>query len=262
MSTYFYESLESFQNRWKEIETLIKLANTNRKNEEDYNTLCRAIIVLMVAHLEGTVRDTVKAIIEDFNLNSTFLSLPLSMKRIFCKEFISGPEEKESKDLELRTQKLIAQFDCLSPTIIPDPFLIDGKNPSPTIIHRVVKNFGANNFFSLIGESNFDLPFQGENRKVGQLKRRIREHLYSASTHYPYNIKSKLIKLNNNKLQSPTLWEDFVNDLLTIRHGIAHGSSVTNGKSLREIKEIRIKLEILEYAFMYVMCITIMNPTN
>ena len=256
MSTYFSDSLLLFENRWLEIETLTLAALKSKKDIATYDSICRAIVVLMVAHFEGTIRDTAHAIINDLNVNSKFSRLPIAMKRVYCREIIAGPEEKEGKDLELRTQKAISIFDSLSPQIESKTYLRDGKNPSPTIIHRIANNFGIKDFFKIIDKSSFDIVFMNERRKIGQFKRRIKEHLIKSTTIFPYSIKTKRVLLNNDKKSpSPTLWEDFVDNLLLTRHGIAHGSNTENSKSLDELKEIEIKLEILEYAFMYVMCV-------
>ena len=255
MSTYFSDSLQLCENRWLEIETLTQAAVKSRRDTATYDSICRAIVVLMVAHFEGTIRDTAQAIIDDLNANSQFSKLPNAMKRVYCREIIVGPDEKEGKDLELRTQKAISIFDSLSPRIESKPYLRDGKNPSPTIIHRIANNFGIKDFFKIIDKSSFDIVFLNEKRKIGQFKRRLKEHLVRSSAVFPYAIKAKWVKLNNEKKSpSPTLWEDFVDNLLHTRHGIAHGSNTENSKSLGELKEIEIKLEILEYAFMHVMC--------
>lgn len=258
MSVYFTESLVQFQWRWREIETLSKLASKNKKDENVYNSICRAIIVLMVAHFEGTIRDTAKAIIDDFNTHSKFSKLPDAMKRVFCKELVEGFNESGSKELEQRTQKAIALFDTLSPQIALEPYLREGKNPSPSIIERVGRNFGIKNFFKILDQSDFDVVFINEKRKIGQFKRRLKEYLNKATDRYPYDVNPKKFRLGQNpKPASPTMWEDFVNNLLLIRHGIAHGSNTENLKSISDIIEIGTKLEILEYAFMHVMCLQI-----
>ncbi|HEY3401418.1 MAG TPA: MAE_28990/MAE_18760 family HEPN-like nuclease [Geothrix sp.] len=263
MATFLSNSLESFQERWQEIQTLNRIAIKSPRDSKDYDTLCRAIIVLMVAHFEGIIRDCVRAIIDDFNNSSTFQNLPNSMKRIICRDFVAHSDEIESKDLEGRIQKLITQFNSLNPNFSHEVFLKEGKNPSPSIIHKVALNFGIKSIFNLIKTDKSEIVFQEEKRKSSQLKRRIKEQLENSASSFPYTINARFLKFNTaQKFPSPTLWEDFINNLLAMRNGIAHGSSIINEKSIAEIINIQVKLEILEYLIIYTLCVHATQPNN
>lgn len=111
MITFLYDLAESTERRWQEVDVLITKAQAEKNlDTRYYDALCRAIAVLIVAHLESYVREIAKSIIDDINAYSSFNASPLSMKRTFCKPYIDG-SMFQGKLLDDRVKLLITTFD-------------------------------------------------------------------------------------------------------------------------------------------------------
>lgn len=104
-----------------ELDLLIATAkNCAERDEQLYNTLCRACCVLIASHLEGFLKDLTKGLLSDLNYNREgFRNMPAPMKRAFCKKiaFYEGVEEKE---INKRINQLVAFFDNNSVNIDMD----------------------------------------------------------------------------------------------------------------------------------------------
>ena len=104
MPTFVASFVNSVQSRFAEVDRLLCAAGeTELSDVRLHDAICRSVVVLLAAHLEGFVRDAAKALVDDLNRFSEFGSLPEHPKRTFCKVFI--PEE--GKDANDRTKKLI-----------------------------------------------------------------------------------------------------------------------------------------------------------
>ena len=156
MSTFMHGLLVSLDACWREVDVLLNRAQAEEgsSNLEFHDVLCRASVVLIVAHLEGFIRDCARALVQDINQFSTFRQSPKSIKRTFCSRFITG----EGAEINARVEKLIETFDGLDTKLTPDPFLFEGKNddhknPSPSVIQKISKNFGVKKIFTLFEDS-------------------------------------------------------------------------------------------------------------
>ncbi len=63
MATFMNSLLMSLNGRWRELDLLLDKASEveANANTELHDVLCRAAVVLIAAHLEGFVRDCMKA---------------------------------------------------------------------------------------------------------------------------------------------------------------------------------------------------------
>lgn len=78
MSTFIYELVSSIDVRWQEVSILIEKASEAQDSQPDlYDALCRASVVLMVAHLEGFTKEVAKSLLSDINKFSTFKKSPM-----------------------------------------------------------------------------------------------------------------------------------------------------------------------------------------
>ncbi|MCY7552890.1 MAE_28990/MAE_18760 family HEPN-like nuclease, partial [Bacillus safensis] len=82
------EFLNLSEERWNEIDLLIGQIIINKENEEIYNVLCRSTVVLLVAHLEGYIKEAASALIDDLNYNVHFEDLPTSIKKTYVSSFL------------------------------------------------------------------------------------------------------------------------------------------------------------------------------
>ncbi len=86
MSTFVNYLVSSIEDQWNEVDVLIEKSVEERdKNPILYNALCRASIVLMVAHLEGFIKEVARAILDDVNKFSSFREAPYPIQATFCK---------------------------------------------------------------------------------------------------------------------------------------------------------------------------------
>ncbi|MDC7233176.1 MAG: HEPN domain-containing protein, partial [Spirochaetales bacterium] len=85
MSTFISDLTSTIQSNTREVELLISKAKNNKAKDEDYyNSLCRAVIVLNIAHLEGFTKSLIRSIVHDLNRNLSFGNLPKMIQRTYC----------------------------------------------------------------------------------------------------------------------------------------------------------------------------------
>lgn len=254
MSTFTYVLINSLDNRWEEVDLVIHEAATKTGNIPLYNALCRSAIVLITAHLEGFTKDIAKSIVSDINFYSNFCKAPMAVKRTFCNLYL----DTENSNLEKKINLLIKTFDELDIKFISEPFVFENnKNPSPSIIDKVCKNFGVSGFFETLEFSKFDKVFEGEKTFNNLMLNDLKEHILGGIEEYPYALNPLEFDLDVNKQKRSvkrTLWETFLDELLRTRHAIAHGTSLENSLSIEEIIDIKLKTQILQYAITLVLC--------
>jgi len=262
MNTFVYELTNSVDDRWREVVLLIKSASKEESSDiEMYDALCRATILLIVAHLEGFVKDVAKAIVHDINTFSSFTSSPIALKRTFCKTYLDI-SEANSKVTEQKRQLLIELLNGLEPKYVVDPFLFEGaygnnKNPSPGIINKICGNFGVKNIFALINNSKLDAAFSDIQSDVSDLINNLKDHILANTLNYPYTMDLELFDISllpNGNVKERSFWETFIDQLLKHRNDIAHGATSINSLSVTELHVLYKKVIILEYALIMVLC--------
>ncbi|MED4265962.1 MAE_28990/MAE_18760 family HEPN-like nuclease [Priestia megaterium] len=249
------EFLTLSEERWKEIDLLIDEINSNKEDEEIYNVLCRSTIVLMVAHLEGYVKEAASALIDDLKYNVSFSELPTPIKKTYVSSFLNI--DSQTKSDQQRIKKLMDEFEKLNAEIAVNPFLFEqNKNPSPSIVEKVMSNFGVNNFFGNIHESKLDDVFKNDLSETIKLLEELRTYTLNAVKHFPYNIDIGVFNIRERKdriKRDHSLWVTFLDELLQKRHSIAHGSNFTNDLSDSLLSDFRNKAQILQYAIALVL---------
>lgn len=260
MSTFVNYLVNSIEDQWEEVDVLIgKSAEEQDQNPTLYSALCRASIVLMVAHLEGFTREVAKAILDDANQFSSFKDAPYPIQSTFCKTF-TGADKEDSR----RTRELINLLCGLETKFSLEPFLIEStrgnnKNPSPKVIDKICANFGVSRFFSRIENSRLDIVFSGTRSETEALLEELMDHTSVGTEVYPYsmNVSDFGIRTADDRgggRRLNTFWMTFLDQLLESRNGIAHGSSTTNSLSVGELIEFRNKIAVLQHALVLVLC--------
>lgn len=262
MSTFLNEFFLSLDERWKEVNLLISVAEEKEKEGATavYDAVCRGALLLTVAHFEAILKDTAKAIVSDSNKFSTFASSPSAMKRTFCRPFI-GDTFGTEKEVEQRIIKLMSVFEALDTKFEVSPFLIEdnyggnNKNPSPNIIQKVCNNFGIKNFFTWLNDSDVDLVFSGTSSEINDLLKRMSMHIEDESQSFSYTLDPSKFNLDNSrqKPEGRTFYETFIDELLKKRHEIAHGSVTANTSSVADLLENLLKVKILVCAFVIIL---------
>ena len=260
MATFVNELVNTLAIRWREVDVLLETAKgeEGKSDAHLHDVLCRASVVLIVAHLEGFVRDCARAVLKDINHFSTFQGSPGHLKWTFCSTFIHTKEGGGHNQVK----KLITLLDGLQTKFAPEPFLFEGKhddsrNPSPAVIEKIAKNFGIKGFFALMASSRADVVFTNVNSDVTNLTNELYSHLLNHTVTFPYTVDVRHFGLDvagDIVKDSRTLWEAFLDNLLTKRHEIAHGSDRLNSMSIGEIRTAKAKAIILQYAFAIMLC--------
>jgi hypothetical protein len=260
MPTFMHALLWSLEERWKEVDVLLDhaLEEEEEGDHKFYDVLCRSAVVLIAAHLEGFVRDCANALIEDINRFSTFKQLTPHVKRTFCNLFIKADDAESN----VRAERLVRIFDDLDTKLKVDPFLFGGKNDdyknaSPGMIHKVSKNFGVDKIFGLFAGSRLEVVFKGLPSEVSELSLDLRDHLLNHIDSFYYSVDAEkfgLVRSGMASTKGGTLWESFLDDLISRRNTIAHGASQLDGSSVGEIRDIKEKVVIFQYGFMLVLC--------
>lgn len=258
MDTYVYDLVTRADDRLGEIDILIERARKESENTGLFNALCRSAIMLTVAHLEGFIKDCSKAIINDINAFDRFTNMPAPIKRTFCQLYLGRPDKENDKSHHERTIRLIETFNNLDTKLDHSPFWFDdNKNPSPTVVDKVCKNFGVKDYFSMLSNSLIDLVFENTPAINEKLKHLLRCYILRRVKTYPYKVdiaRFGIGKKTGSNNDQKTLWETFLDQLLKIRHDIAHGASLVNGCSLEEVQQYRDKVFILQLSLLLVLC--------
>jgi RiboL-PSP-HEPN len=260
-STYMHAHVGSTAARWAELDVLLSLANQGGISTSSHDALCRATIVMIVAHFEGFIKDTIRALIDDINSHSTFTKVPKQAQRIHCRLYTGSDQDgtgKISKEENERELALISLFESLNAKLAHGPFVGGTSNPKPSIISRLCRQFGVDDLFYLLENSDLDSVFSSSLATIEGKVLALETMLLSGVSSYPYNISKSSIGITNtgsrpNK-KTETLWETFVNNLLAQRHTIAHGSSLENSKSTQELRELASSARTLALATALVLC--------
>lgn len=264
MSTFINLGLTSLSNRLSEIDLILDEAdNYLDSNQVLYNTLCRSAQVLLSAHFEGYLKDLVKNSLDDINRYSNFKSTNTYLKRLYCEHFILiKKDDKNSKGLNKRVEEMISIFDELNTKFNKDYFSYrDNQNPKATVIDKIAEQYGIKKLFDKLTKSNLNILFSNTLSENTELKESLKNKLLDLTQTYPYNLTLEYLEIDQNNSTSGNLWNAFLSDMLKRRHDIAHGREIENASSSRKIKEDRIKVEILLYAFTTFICVN-SNPAT
>jgi hypothetical protein len=258
MSTASFELAQSIPARIRELLVLTQKAREiEDKEEELYNALCRGACVLLASHLEGYLKDLSHSLIADLNYNmKTFSQMPQAMQRTFCHK-IAYYEGVPNADIESRIKQLISFFSKNSVSIDLSAFSYKesaNKNPSSVVIDMTLERLGVPGILSSISTPAFEAVFDNNVRSHYRLNRdivRFVSHLYVfpfRAIPAPY---SPVWRTNKNDKGLQTLWHAFVEDLMTRRHAISHGDTLSNESSWEELQRDAAKLRVLMYGLLF-----------
>ena len=246
--------IESLEERWKEIDILMEQISAH-EDEEIQNVLCRSTIILLVAHLEGFLKEAAEVLINDVNQFNNFVNLPKAIKKTHCSSFLSI--DKSGKIDDRKLEKLILEFEKLNVKIDISAFLFENnKNPSPSIIEKIIYNFGVDDFFRIIHKSKFDIVFENSTTETEDLIQEIKIYLQENVNAYPYGINLEQFGLTKGEAKlkkGESLWKTFLDDLLQHRNKVAHGSIFSNELTLNDLKDYKTKVHVLQLIISLVM---------
>jgi hypothetical protein len=266
MNTYVSLRFESLQKRLKEIDLILDYASKNENLTELYTTLCRSAQVLLIAHFEGAVKDFTKDVLDDFNRSEyEFKDSPEALKTTLCLSFMS-PYDNGKYDPKLK-RKIFETFNSLPVKYDADAFLYKkNKNPNSYIIENILLRFGVNNFLLQLENSELDVAFQDSLSSMIELRDKLKIHLEENVNFYPYTVNPELFNIHYKKgldKSKKTLWHAFLDEIVNNRHIIAHGNTLENTCSHKDIEKSKLKVEILIYAFILMLCkFTLPYPTS
>lgn len=248
MSTFASDFMDKFDARWDEVDVLIQMAEQIGTDDEKYNVLCRAAIVLVVANLEGCLQEIIRCLIDDININNAFSVSSDRMKRTFCGQFI----DKDSNGYEKKITKMVDLFEHTNIQYTAAPFFYENnKNPKASVIEKYFEEIVDENFWGYITHCSIEKVFENDNEFVSEITEKLSDILIRGVKEFPYSIDTSSIEFNlsKSKVSDDCLWKTFLNQTLKARHNVAHGISFDNTMSIEEIKNTREKIVILEKLF-------------
>lgn len=239
--------LNDLEQRWNEIDLLIE--NIKKQEDQEFiNVLCRSGVVLLVAHLEGFIKEAAGIVIKELNHHMSFADIPKPLKLTYTTYFLNS--DKSGKFDNVRQRRLLDEFEKLNAQLIVDPFLYEqNKNPSPTVIENILSKFGVKDFFKLIHESKLDIVFENSHSDTLNLLKDLKLYAYENVKNYPYTIGSGIFGIVDKQgkfVRKNSLWAEFLDELLRLRHKIAHGSSFSNEITIQDLIDYRYKVNILQ----------------
>ncbi len=254
MSTASFDLAQSIPSRIQELLVLTRKAREIQDSETKlYNAICRSACVLLASHLEGFLKDLSRSIIADLNYHlGSFSQMPSAMQRTFCWK-IAYYEGVPSSEIDGRIRQLVGFFSKNSVSIDMNAFTYKetpNKNPSSSVIDSALERLGVPNILSSISVPAFLVVFDNDDRTNYLLNRNVIcfvSHLYFfpfkplPATYLP------VWKITKEKKEQQTLWHAFVEDVMTRRHNIAHGDTLSNVTSWEELYRDAEKLRVLMY---------------
>lgn len=250
MPTFLSEFTKDIDLRWEEVDLLIAQCEiAENDNPKLYSALSRSISVLIVAHLEGFIKDLAKAVIHDINQYCDFSRLAIGIQRTYCRKFLVN-QDNISGNYQFYVVQLIEKFSESQCSISHEPYLIsDNKNPKPDVLKTVLSNFGIKNIFSNIKESDFDEIFAdmplNEIQDNTQLAKEI---LLEDLDIFPYSSALDTFKLQETKVANSerTLCQTFLDEINQKRHEVAHGNIFNNSESPKVLRKRRFTVYYLQ----------------
>ncbi|QNR68488.1 hypothetical protein IAQ67_05365 [Paenibacillus peoriae] len=261
-STFASLFIIELEERWSEIEILIEQIKL-QTNDDVKNVLCRSAVVLLVAHLEGFMKEAAATLIKDLNKHCSFLEFPKRIQKTFCSLYLSNINDSGGIDNRIQG-KLLEKFGELNARLSVEPFLFErNKNPSPTVIEIILNNFGVKDFFKLLHKSSLDIVFENNSSETLTLLEDLKNYTIQAVVSYPYEIdleKYNMSILDGKLAREDSLWIVFIDELLKKRHSIAHGSNFQNEIAVNELEDAKTKVQILQYAITLVLFNSTISP--
>lgn len=260
MSTACFDLIRSIPIRLSELDSLTTHAKTlENKDEQLYNSVCRACCVLISSHLEAFLKDLVRSITSDLNYHlKSFGRMPKAMQDDFCRK-IAHYEGVPTNEIDLRVKQLKAFFLQNSVAIDLRAFPYrenQNKNPSYDLIESTLSKVGVPRVLHLMSSSAFQVVFDNDERTNWRLQRDLRSfasHLYA----FPYRRLSGLYELSRPEkkgLGNQTLWHTFIEDVMNRRHRVVHGDTLSNTTTWEELHRDVIKLGVLMNGLLLTAC--------
>lgn len=256
MNTFIKEYLGQLETQWKEVDVLIALAIKSEGNndQESFNAICRSASVLIVAHMEGFVKDLTKNLIKDLNANREFSELPRAIQSTCCQGYLGFDQKAIPKYQDSLNDMIRHLSECTGYDVPPEPFLFDkNSNPKPNTIQVVFKRLGHSDVFKSLHNSLFDDAFESDSR----LKRLLVVAQYfveKGASEFPFKVSMGKFNLTNSKYSGRTLWQEFLDEINNVRHAIAHGNTFSNKEDIAAIKSKRNKAKLLQLILVYIAC--------
>ena len=253
MATFISDYLDELNEQWKEIDILLTEATTIKNNNQPlYNVMCRSATILIVAHMEGFLKDVAKNIISDYSCLE-FKKLPISVKKTYCEKHIYECE-RDTKAYNSRINSLVADFESSCDfKVSHEPFIYNkNKNPKPDVLCEYSCRFGIKDIFRNLYESFFDSVFSNTNADNEQFLSSLITSTKSKVETFPYSVRKNIYRTKSTKYTGRSLWETFLDDLNQKRHKIVHGNDFGNSMNEQELSELKNKVRILQYGYLLI----------
>ena len=217
---------------------------------------------MLCSHLEGFVKDTIRAYLNDLNTHLIdFLKMPDSVKRSFCERIVHF-EGIQKPLIEQRIQQLYKYFE-------KNPIKIDlsafpniekeNKNPNAKFLDMKFSQIGIACLTLSLSTTSIDEIFKDDAAKDWLLVRQTKREnatLYK----FPYQ-KSETFgqfqNLKKPKAKYETLWETYLDDVLPRRHKIVHGQTLGNPTDDTQLEKDLLKLRILMHGILLCVASTV-----
>jgi hypothetical protein len=257
VATFLSDFLSQLDERWSEVNLLLAKAKELRDSDEPfYNAICRSVSFLLIAHLEGFIKDACKNVIKDLNQSATFNAMPTAVQRTYCRKYLGSNRVQEDQAYEKRIKLLVTKFSELNSDITFEPFLFStNKNPNPNIIETILGNFGVPDVFACLHNSTFDEAFSDTQAQLYSRIEEFRAKLLNAVQEFPFKLSMDEYNFEYKKVTGVTpLWSEFVNQINQTRHSIAHGNDFKNGEDITTLETRKNMVVLLQLVLAATIC--------
>jgi len=231
---------------------MLAVANSMDESSLERQTICRATVVMLSSHFEGSLRMIAQAISNDLNESYSFAELPTPLKRGFVQDGLIRVDT-EAKKLGQVISRVV---DLLGTTnvMISDSFFLDRRgNPTVKEVNSIGQYFGVDKVCSWFVGSKMEDVFKNDRAWAAQYAKRLATSTRKNVEAFPYSLHPERYQLRKNSGLGTSLFETFIENFLQRRHDLAHGRGLgTPAKSVREIQDDLRKVQLLIYGFVLV----------
>lgn len=256
MTTAIFNLAASIPKRVGELNTLVAKAGEIEESDEVlYNAICRATSVLLASHLEGFIKDLTEALVADLNEKLTrFERMPEALQRAFCRKILYF-EGANGNEVNGRIEQLITFFRKHSVPIENKAFTYkenDNKNSTTAFIDSLFAKLGVPDVITSIANSRFEVVFDNDDQTNSKLLKdlaRLRPFLAK----FPHRRIPKQYRPTPRQKtdKNTSLWHLYIEEILTRRHKVAHGNTLDNETSWKDLRLDVVKMEVLIQGLMY-----------
>jgi RiboL-PSP-HEPN len=260
--THLREVISKIEERWSEGEELFRHSG-NTTTSYQRSVVNGAVLVLLVAHFESSLKEICEAIINDLNRSGFLNTFPKESKELYIRNLIDFGEIKKESTEGRKKIEYITNW-VFSDQIILDAhkFTNTEGNPTPEVVRKLSRQFGVSGFFSSLSTTEIDYNIStSNNMDFAKEIKRLKTYFKRTTSNYPYTMRLQTVgfmKYNKNN----SALESNLNEILRRRNIVAHGGVLGEIISDTDIIQAVVTLRAITLYFIAALGMRLSHGSN